>query len=63
VLVVYIESWPGLAGGRRFPWSVWDDGRRVEMGEPCARPEEAEQQAVRYCREAFGREPDRILRL
>ncbi|MGH6717809.1 MAG: hypothetical protein ACREER_00700 [Alphaproteobacteria bacterium] len=63
MLVVYIEAWLGIAGGRRFPWSVWNDGERLEMGGPYDRPEDAEDDAVRYCRDTLGRAPDRILRL
>ena len=63
MLIVYIETWTGTGSEPRFPWSVWSEGRRLEMGGPHERPEDAESDARRYCRDALGRDPDRIHRL
>ena len=62
MIEVIIERWSGPDGGT-FRWSVWRDGRRVEMGGPYGTAEASEQDAIAFCRGALGREPDRITRL
>ena len=60
MLIVYVERWTGTDGEPRFPWSVWAEGRRLEMGGPGVDAADAERQALDYCRTALGRDPDRI---
>lgn len=63
MIVVYIERWSGVDGRVLYPWSVWDGGRRLDMGGPFASPDEAETEARAFCLRTLGVEPDRILRL
>jgi hypothetical protein len=63
MIVVYVERWTGFDGTVAYPWSVWRDGTRVEMGGPFETPELAEAAARLYCRKELGAEPDRIRRL
>ena len=63
MIVVYIERWSGIDGSVQYPWSVWNDGHRLDMGGPFASPDEAQTEARAYCLRTLGREPDRVLRL
>lgn len=63
MIVVYVERWTGFDGRIEFPWSVWLDGKRVEMGGPFATMELAEAAARLYCRKELGREPGKVKKL
>jgi len=63
MLEVYVERWSAPDGKVAYPWSAWDGGRRVTMGEAFDSAEAAEEAARAWCREALGREPDRVRRL
>jgi len=60
---VMIERWKSLGGKTDFLWSVWEDGRRVHMGEACQTAEDAEMEARAFCRQRLGREPAEVTRL
>lgn len=60
---IIIERWIAAAGGTDFLWSVWRDGKRVEMGGAHDNAEASEAAARGYCREILGMEPDRVSRL
>jgi hypothetical protein len=63
MLEIMIERWSLLGGRIEFRWSVWQDGRRIEMGaRPNSTSEDAEAAARAWCREV-GLEPDRISQL
>ncbi len=59
---IIVERWSHRDRHVDFLWSVWKDGRRVEMGGPLADAAAAEEGARKYCREA-GLEVDRVTRL
>ncbi|GIK98980.1 MAG: hypothetical protein BroJett029_31890 [Alphaproteobacteria bacterium] len=62
-LEIVIERWQGLGGKTDFRWSVWHDGRRIQMGGAFADVEACEAEAQQFCRTAFGRAADRVTRL
>jgi hypothetical protein len=59
--VVYIERWVGADGRVGYPWSVWRGGRRIDMGDARATPEDAEAAARAYCIAEQGHEPDKVV--
>ncbi len=64
MLEVFIERWCTPDGTVDYRWSVWRDGRRVEMGrEAQSSAAASEREARAYCRDALRCEPDRITRL
>lgn len=60
---VIIERWSNRDGSQDILWSVWEDGRRIEMGGPHATAAAAEAEALAYCRRTIGRAPDRVTKL
>ena len=63
MLDVMIECWNNTDGSSDYLWSVWQDGRRLEMGGHFDGKEEAEAAARAYCQATFGRQPDRVRQL
>jgi len=63
MIELMIETWSNLDGSSHYLWSVWREGKRVEMSGPIARPESAESQGLQWCEKNLGRRPDRITRL
>ena len=63
MIEVMIERWTALDGSVDYRWSVWRDGRRVEMGGPHATADASEAAARQFCRAELGCEPDRLTRL
>lgn len=63
MLEIVIERWQGLDGRAVHRWSVWLDGRRVDMGGPHGDPEACLEEAQLFCQEALGRAADRVTRL
>ena len=63
MLDVMIECWNNADGSSDYHWSVWQDGRRLEMGGRFERAEDAESAARAHCQAAFGRQPDRVRQL
>ncbi|MGH6961802.1 MAG: hypothetical protein ACREE7_15075 [Dongiaceae bacterium] len=63
MIEIIIERWNNLDKSIDFRWSVWRDGRRLQMGGPTSTAEASEAEALDYCRHSFGREPDRLTRL
>lgn len=58
-----IERWTSLNQSTDYRWSVWVEGKRVQMGGPHKTAEVSERDGRAYCQEALGREPDRVTRL
>lgn len=63
MLEIMIERWTALDGSIDYRWSVWRDGRRVQMGGPQDTAEAAETAARAFCVEELDRTPDRVTRL
>ncbi len=63
MIEVIIERWINVDQSVDHLWSVWHDGERIEMGGTHATAESAEDEALAYCRQALGAEPDRVTRL
>ena len=58
-----IEKWGNLDGSAGHFWSVWRDGRRIEMSDRMTSTESAESQGRLWCEKSLGQAPDRITRL
>lgn len=63
MIEVMIERWKSLGGKTDFLWSVWQDGRRLHMGEACTTPDDAALEARAYCRRQLGHDPDDVTQL
>lgn len=63
MLEIMIERWTALDGSIDYRWSVWRDGRRVQMGGPQATVEASEAAARAFCADELDRTPDRVTRL
>lgn len=60
---IVIERWTARDGQVAYHWTLWVDGRRLQMGGPSSRPEPAEAEALAACQDRLGRGPDRTTRL
>ena len=63
MIELMIERWNNLDGSADHFWSIWHDGKRLRFGRRHPDAEAAEAEALAFCRQAMGREPDRITRL
>jgi len=63
VTELIIERWTNLNQSTDYRWSVWVDGKRVQMGGPHKAADESEREGRAYCREALAQQPDRVTRL
>ncbi|HSE79653.1 MAG TPA: hypothetical protein VLG66_16760 [Alphaproteobacteria bacterium] len=60
---IIVERWTNRDGSEEFLWSVWTDGRRIDMGGPLKDAAAAERAAQRYCKTQLGMVADRVTRL
>lgn len=60
---IIIERWVEPTGATDYLWSVWEGGRRLQMGGRFDSAAAAEAAALAYCRDALGRPPDRVRQL
>ena len=58
-----IERWTNLNQSIDYRWSVWVDGRRVQMGGPHETADESEREGRAYCQKSLARELGRVTRL
>jgi hypothetical protein len=63
MIELIIDSWSNLDGSSHYLWSVWRDGKRVEMSGRIASAESAESLGRAWCEKTVGRPPDRVTRL
>jgi hypothetical protein len=63
VTELIIEQWTNLNQSIDYRWSVWVDGRRVQMGGPHKTADESEREGQAYCRKGLAQAPDRVTRL
>jgi hypothetical protein len=63
VIELIIEKWSNLDGTAHHLWSLWREGKRVEMSGRLATAESAESQGRAWCETNLGRPPDRVTRL
>lgn len=63
MLEIVIERWQGLDGTVRYRWSLWGQGRRLQMGGAHGDAEACLDEAQSFCRDQLGRDADRITRL
>jgi hypothetical protein len=59
MIEIIIERWSDPRGAT-FLWSVWRDGRRLEMGEPQADAQASEAAARTWCEQNLRQPPDRV---
>ena len=60
---IIIERWIEPGGGTDYLWSVWQGGRRLQMGGRFDSAAAAEEAARDFCRESLGRDPERVRHL
>ena len=58
-----IERWTNLNQTTDYRWSVWVEGKRVQMGGPHRSAEESEREGRGYCQKELSLDPDRVTRL
>ena len=63
MIELIIERWTNLDGSSHYLWSVWEDGKRLEMSGRVAGAESAEALGRAWCQKSLGRGPDRVTRL
>lgn len=63
VTELIIERWTNLNQTTEYRWSVWVEGKRVQMGGPHKTADESQREGLAYCRKTLVREPDRLTRL
>jgi len=63
MIELVIERWRNLDGSEHFLWSVWQEGKRVEMSGRLASAAKAEAEGRGWCEATFTRAPDRITQL
>ncbi len=63
VTELIIEQWTNLNQSVDYRWSVWVDGRRVQMGGPHKTADDSEREGQVYCQKSLARRPDRVTRL
>jgi hypothetical protein len=63
MLEVIIEQWSNPDGSVDYLWSVWRDGRRIEMSDMYDSLDEAEAEARAYCSDTLMTAPDRVTHL
>ena len=63
MIEIIIERWSNRDGTTDFLWTLWRDGSRVHLGERHGNAESAEGDAIAFCHQAFGMQPDRVTRL
>jgi hypothetical protein len=60
MIELIIERWRNLDGSEHFLWSVWQEGKRVEMSGQLASAAVAETEGRSWCETTLARAPDRI---
>jgi hypothetical protein len=58
-----IEQWSQPDGSIQYLWSVWQQGKRIGLGEGAPTVDAAEKAGRQWCVETTARPPDRITRL
>ena len=62
VTELIIERWTNLHQSIDYRWSVWVDGRRVQMGGPHKTADD-KREGQAYCQRSLTKKPDRVTRL
>jgi hypothetical protein len=63
MIELIIERWSDPDGSSHYLWSVWRDGKRLEMSRRIASAEGAETLGRSWCEQTIGSPPDRVTRL
>ena len=64
MIEIVIERWTNAEGETDFRWSVWSEGRRIQMGENVhSHADDCEAQAVEFCWRKLGHQPDKVTRM
>jgi len=63
VIELMVEQWSQPDGRTRYLWSVWENGKRIGMGEGAPSPEAAERDGRQWCLQTVDRPPDRVTKL
>ena len=60
---IIIERWSSADGSTTYRWSIWRDGKRLQMGGPHGSADASERDARKFCTRIFETEPDRVTQL
>lgn len=60
---VIVERWSGFDGTVEYRWSLWRDGKRLQMGGPHPTGAACETEARAFCERTIGAAPDRVTQL
>lgn len=63
MIEIMIERWDNRDGTTDYVWSLWQDGKRAQIGNRHDSAEAAESEAIAFCRQALQVEPDRVSQL
>lgn len=63
MIEIMIERWTGRDGRTDYLWSLWQEGDRVQIGNKHDSSDDAEKEAIAFCRRALGADPDEVTRL
>ncbi len=63
MIEIMIERWVNRDGSTDHVWSLWENGTRIQIGNRHSDADNAESEALDFCRETLRAEPDRISRL
>lgn len=63
MLEVIVERWSSFDGTIEYRWSLWRDGKRLQMGGPHDNAAASEADARTFCERALDAEPDRVTHL
>jgi hypothetical protein len=60
MLEIIVERWSSFDGTVEYRWSLWRDGKRVQMGGPHDAAAVSEAAARNFCQQALSAQPDRV---
>lgn len=64
MIEVMIDCWTKPEGGADYLWSVWHEGKRIQLGPHAYGDADiCETEARDYCAKTLGCQPDRVTRL
>lgn len=63
MIELMIDQWNHPDGSIRYLWSVWQDGKRIGLGESAPTPEDSEIAGRLWCQKNLAQAPDRVTRL
>ena len=63
MIEIIIERWSNRDGTTDHLWTLWRDGSRLHLGNRHDEAQSAENEAIAFCQQTLGQQPDRVTRL